>query len=107
MHNQTKLAEFRFGMFQRENDMKRIDACELDRMIEKKYGRKFNIPTFMEGQKSMELEVTKHYEDYDELVETFAKGENDDRHGQLEALVSGLCEDGLLKKGEYLVQFDD
>ena len=89
--------------------MRRIGACDLDRLIEKHYGRPWCIPEYMEGQRKIEATVTELYDDQKPLIQAFM----DDKIPQweelntFESLLCGLCDKGELKKGKYLICFDD
>lgn len=90
--------------------IKRIDACELDDLIKKHYGRKWGIPSYMEGQRKMTANVDKGLdEDMKILIQAFKdkKIPKWEEINTFESLLCGLCDQGELEEGEYLICFDD
>ena len=98
--------------------MKRIDACELSRMIEEEYGFEFNIPYhIMEDQKLMDIDVGPQEIDATYLstlqvdmpkIKDWRQVQPDiDFREAFEFLIDDLCFRKKLKKGSYLMKFDD
>lgn len=91
--------------------MKKINANDLDAMIKKAYGKEFGVAEYMEGQRRVELTVDELWDDQKEVIDSFLNDTvKKDGHFDidvLEALTGGLCSDKQLKKGKYLICFDD
>jgi len=87
----------------------KYNACDLDRLIQANYGKKFEVPYFMEGQRYMEVFGIGPEDDLQETIEAW-QDLNRDHMGKLEdleALMCDLCSKGLLEEGDYLLEFDD
>lgn len=90
--------------------MIKYDACELSDLIERVYGVEFNVPyLIMMEQKLIERTVHRElYEGQEDLVKEFKQGlEPDSWEQTFEALLNDLCIKKKLKKGNYLIEFDD
>ncbi len=98
----------------------KIDACDLDRLIEQTYGKRFGIPMWMEGQRLVEVSVS-YSENEEEWVDKMLTAWKQSPHDLyswtddptvgyppvIEIVLGDLCRQGLLEEGEYLVEFDD
>ena len=94
--------------------MEEYNACDLDRLIEKTYGREFNVPyRIMEGQRFIKRKVEAIYEDEKPILQKFintggfATLAEGGEETTFQALLNDLCSRGLLKKDNYLIEFDD
>ncbi len=93
------------------SDYIQYNACDLDRLIESTYGKKFEVPYFMQDQKLYKVFgvccVIDGFRDWvdDQIVQL----ENSEKRNleMLEAIMSDLCTKGLLEAGDYLLEFDD
>tara|TARA_Y100000034_G_scaffold117125_1_gene156258 strand:- start:450 stop:740 length:291 start_codon:yes stop_codon:yes gene_type:complete len=88
-------------------------ACDLSQLIEDTYGKELNIPyEIMEDQKLYEVHgvcVMENSDDQDWVDDQIHEWKNGGcaNSEQLEAIMSDLCAKGLLKEGDYLLEFDD
>ena len=86
-------------------------ACDLDDLIESTYGKRFEIPCFMEGQRLLEVYgpcvLSNDDQNWaDDQIHEWKKGAPNDIE-KLEAIMCDLCAKNLLEAGDYLLEFDD
>lgn len=96
--------------------LKRIDACDLSRLIEQVYGREFNVPAVILGgqrQQVVWIEAFAAAEDPDcrrELADFRQTGKITSgglAFGLFETMLNDLCAKGKLEAGESVLEFSD
>ena len=86
-----------------------VNVCDISRLLEKTYGREFNIPyAIMESDNMILVHVSKEAADQT-TIEDFQKNgyQVEDLHATFECLLDDLCFKAKLEPGEYLMRFDD
>lgn len=85
-----------------------FDACKLTDLIMSEYGVDFSVPSFMEGQRKITMDVYNGKIDDDVLADFKENGKNvEDPDDVLECVLADLCFRKKLKAGYYLICFDD